>query len=89
MKQMAKLAALGIVAVAASATLPVDAATLTWTGAANNNLWCDADNWDAGAINCGPPVWGAAILAAHWENGHLARSLGQRASRPLPPSCSY
>lgn len=24
------------------------AATLTWTGAANNNLWCDADNWDAG-----------------------------------------
>jgi len=26
----------------------MDAATLTWTGAANNNLWCDADNWDAG-----------------------------------------
>ena len=48
MKQIAKWAVLGIAAVAASATLPVDAATLTWTGAANNNLWCDADNWDAG-----------------------------------------
>ena len=24
------------------------AATLTWTGAANNNLWCDANNWDSG-----------------------------------------
>ena len=24
------------------------AATRTWTGAANNNLWCDADNWDSG-----------------------------------------
>ena len=48
MKQMAKLAALGIAAIAACAILPADAATLTWTGAANNNLWCDADNWDAG-----------------------------------------
>ena len=48
MKPIAKWAVLGIAAVAASATLPADAATLTWTGAANNNLWCDADNWDAG-----------------------------------------
>ena len=25
------------------------------------------------AVNCGPPAWGAAILAAHWDNGRLAR----------------
>ena len=24
-------------------------------------------------MNCGPPAWRAAILAAHWNNGHLAR----------------
>ena len=34
--------------VAASATLQVSGVTLTWTGGANNNLWCDADNWDSG-----------------------------------------
>ena len=34
--------------IAASAALQVSGLTLTWTGGANNNLWCDADNWDSG-----------------------------------------
>ena len=47
MKQIARWAVLSMAAVAASVIFSADAATLTWTGAANNNLWCDADNWDA------------------------------------------
>ena len=30
-------------------------------------------NEPAAATSCGPPVWRAAILAAHWDNGRLAR----------------
>ena len=35
-------------ALALFATADAGATTLTWTGAANNNLWCDANNWDSG-----------------------------------------
>ena len=47
-KRIACVVAMNALAVAAIATLSAEAATLTWTGAANNNLWCDVDNWDAG-----------------------------------------
>ncbi len=38
---------------AATMAAAANATTLIWTGGANNNLWCDADNWDSGgaAIN--------------------------------------
>ena len=33
----------------------------------------DASPHHAAATERGPPAWGAAILAAHWDNGRLAR----------------
>ncbi len=40
------------------------------------------------AINCGPPLWKAAILAAHWDNGHLARWNARKQNHPKP-TCDY